>query len=50
MRYALLAVARPRHPLAWLGAPFAHHLIRRFRDEGSASLRAACEDPAPAAS
>ncbi len=39
--YDVLAFSRPKHPLAWLGYPFARLLQRRFsRDSREAMLRA----------
>jgi len=39
--YSILAVSRPRSLLAWCGYPIARALQRRFRNDSTATLRAA---------
>jgi uncharacterized protein (UPF0548 family) len=43
--YDVLAFSRPKHPLAWIGYPFARLLQRRFaRDSKRAMLKAAVKE------
>lgn len=42
--YDLLAISRPRHPLAWLGYPFSRRVQRRFAADSQRALKQAIED------
>lgn len=46
VHYDVIAFSQPKHPLAWLGYPFARLLQRRFaRDSKRAMIEAASEPP-----
>lgn len=41
VHYAVLAMSRPNHPLAWLGYPLVRLLQRRFARDSRSAMRAA---------
>jgi uncharacterized protein (UPF0548 family) len=41
--YDILAYSRPRHPLVWLGYPFARLIQKRFARESAAAMRRAVD-------